>query len=101
MTVVWSRSAEITFNEEVDFIFNKWGLIEVEKFIDLVEDFLEILKTGILTGRFSKLTNAHFFVLSKQTTLVYRINKNKGQIDLLLFWNNKRNPSDFEKYLKN
>ena len=99
MIVYWSEKAEWTFNEEVDFIFRKWGNEEVEKFILLVEDFIEILESGMLIGRVSNVIDARFSVISKQTTLVYRVDKTNNRIELLMFWNNKRNPNDFAKYL--
>lgn len=100
MKIAWSRIAEETFNDELDFIFKKWGHKEVERFIALVEDFIKTLESGILKGKSSKKFNAQFSVISKQTTLVYRINKQNEHIELLLFWNNKRNPAEFEKYLR-
>jgi len=35
-TIVWQPNAEITFEEEIDFILKKWNYNEVQKFKDLV-----------------------------------------------------------------
>ncbi|WP_026978210.1 hypothetical protein [Flavobacterium tegetincola] len=42
-SILWLHEAEISYYEELDFIYEKWNIIEVENFIGLVYDFLEIL----------------------------------------------------------
>ena len=44
MKIYWSETAKASYAEELEFIFKKWGDKEVEKFITLSEEFLEILK---------------------------------------------------------
>ena len=100
MKVLWTQSAERTYFDEIDFISLKWNESEVDKFVLLVENFIQILESGILIGRPYNIENVRFSVISKQTSLVYRIYPQKNQIDLLLFWNNKRDPKEFEKFLK-
>ncbi len=38
-------------------------------------------------------------VISKQTTLFYRINENSNSVEFLLFWNNSKNPDDLVRLL--
>jgi len=40
------------------------------------------------------------FVISKQTTLFFDYKKEKGIIELLLFWNNSQNPKELKKILR-
>lgn len=101
MKIVWTQTAQETFNEELDFIYRKWNQTEVEKFLTLIDEFLSILKTGIIQGKVTARKAIMTFVISQQTTLVYTISKDKKQLILHLFWNNKRNPKDFEKFIKN
>jgi len=51
MNVIWSVEAKVTYNKELEFIFSKWSISEVAKFIHLVEEFVEKLKNGILRGK--------------------------------------------------
>ncbi len=67
----------------------------------LVNSKLEVLKTGKLEGRISKRSQIRSVVVSKQTTLFFDINKKENRIELLLFWNNKRDPKELKKVLQN
>jgi plasmid stabilization system protein ParE len=95
----WSTLAEETFAEEGYFIFRKWNSDEVEKFATLVYDFIECISNNPTIGVFISKYNAHSIVISKQTTLYYRILEDKNQVELLLFWNNKKNPKELNKLL--
>lgn len=99
MIILWAKTAKLSFAEELDFIFKKWGNKEVEKFVALSEEFLQILKSGLIEGKASFNKEIRICVISKQTTLVYKINKPKTQIVLILFWNNLKNPKALKKIL--
>lgn len=99
MTVIWTKHAKFSFNEELEFIVKKWNEKEVEGFIQLVDDFIKKLKTGILQGKISPKTNIRSFVISKQTTLFFTINENSKTIVLLLFWNNLKDPKNLKDKL--
>ena len=66
--------------------------------MELVEGHFSILKSGILLGVKLESLDAFKWVLSKQTSLIYAVREE--EIDLLLFWNNQRNPIDLMRYLK-
>lgn len=74
MNVIWSVEAKVTYNKELEFIFSKWSISEVAKFIHLVEEFVEKLKNGILRGKRLN-NNMRSFVISKQTTLFFEYNE--------------------------
>jgi hypothetical protein len=99
MEVFWTRTSEITYIEEIDFIRKKWNEEEVINFMDLVNDYISTLKSGVLIGRPYKIKNVRISVISKQTTLVYKVFEKDRRNDLLLFWNNKKDPQEFEKFL--
>ena len=97
-SVHWSTLAELTFADEVDFILKKWNQKEVDNFVFLVEDYLKHLSSNPFIGiNFSNPT-IYYFVISKQTTLYYKISEDELKIDLILFWNNKKNPKLLDKY---
>ena len=99
-SVNWSTLSRITFEDETIFIIEKWNEQEGEKFGELVHSLL--LKLGIHPemGVFRKDIKIYSLVISKQTTLFYRIIENELKIELLLFWNNKQNPKLLDKFLK-
>jgi len=98
--IIWSTLAEITFSDEIEFIFEKWNQIEVDKFDDLVRENLKRLSKNPLIGN-QKLNEQVFsLVISKQTTLYYSFSEKEKTINLILFWNNKQNPKLLDKVLR-
>lgn len=98
--VHWLTLAELTFLDEIDFILKKWNINEVEKFTLLVYDFIDTLSQNPSIGKYSSNRKIYSLVISKQTTLYYSVLEDINQIDLLLFWNNKQNPSHLKKLLR-
>lgn len=70
----------------------------MDKFLELVDETILRLSTGTLTGTINKENNIWKHVISKQTTLYYKRNFEQKPIELLLFWNNKKDPNEL-KYL--
>jgi plasmid stabilization system protein ParE len=98
--IEWKTIATYSYFNEIDFILSKWNEIEVQKFEDLVYDFLATLSKTPEIGIFNSENNCYSLVISKQTTLYYKIIEDKTQIDLILFWNNKQNPIQLKKLLR-
>lgn len=97
--IEWKEIATYSYFNELDFILSKWNQIEVQKFEDLVYDFLATLSKNPEIGIYNHQNNCYSSVISKQTTLYYKIIKDKSQIDLILFWNNKQNIVHLKKLL--
>jgi len=100
MKVLWTPTAELSYSRELENISKKWTVTEVINFMDLVDNFIENLKSGIIQGKISAKTNMWSFVISKQTTLFFDVFEDIQTIELLLFWNNKDNPKKLKKFLK-
>jgi plasmid stabilization system protein ParE len=98
--IIWSTLAEITFADEIEFIFEKWNQIEVDRFDDLVRENLKTLSKNPLIGNQKLNEQAFSLVISKQTTLYYSFSDKEETINLILFWNNKRNPKLLDKFLR-
>lgn len=97
--IEWKAVATFSYFNEIDFILSKWNEVEVQKFEDLVYDFLATLSKTPETGIYNSKNNCYSLVISRQTTLYYKIIEDKSQIDLILFWNNKQNPDGLTKLL--
>ncbi len=97
--IEWKAVATFSYFNEIDFILSKWNEVEAQKFEDLVYDFLATLSKTPEIGIYNTKNNCYSLVISKQTTLYYKIIEDKSQIDLILFWNNKQNPDDLSKLL--
>jgi plasmid stabilization system protein ParE len=99
-SIEWKPIATNTYFDEIDFILSKWNEVEVQKFEDLVYRFLTSLSKTPKIGIYKTKYNCYSLVISKQTTLYYKIIENKAQIDLILFWNNKQNPTVLKAMLQ-
>jgi plasmid stabilization system protein ParE len=99
MEINFTTSANISFEDEIEFILRKWNLDEVEKFMNLVDDFINNLSKNPYLGKKSNKRAIRVFVISKQTTVIYKVFDDINRIDVLYFWNNKRNPKDLKKYI--
>jgi len=97
--IIWQPNSEMTYYEEADFILRKWNGKEVRKFQSLVFDNIDRLIDNPYIGKFEILLKIYMIVISKQTTLYYNINEKDRIINLLLFWNNSKNPADLTKLL--
>jgi len=100
MNVIWTPTAELSYAKELEKISKKWTINEIVDFMDLVDNFVEKLESGIIQGKISQKTNLRSFVISKQTTLYFDVFEDTQTIELLLFWNNKDNPADLKYKLK-
>ncbi len=95
--IYWKSLAEITFSQEMIFILSKWNQKEVDKFAFLVDENLSRIVQNPFIGQ--PIKSIYKVVISKQTTLYYKVIESDKTIEFLVFWNNQKNPSDLIKLL--
>ncbi len=98
--VDWTLTAEETYLDEIETISNKWSKKYIEEFIDLVDDWVQKLSSGILTGKLSSVEDVRILVVSKQTSLAYKVFEKESKIELLTFWKNQLNHKTYRNYFK-
>jgi plasmid stabilization system protein ParE len=86
----WNPTAIIDYNENIDYLLEKWSEKTAQQFIDEVNHIEFILRQG--NGDFpnTDFRGVKRFVIRKQITLFYRINDN-NQVEFLRYWNNNKN----------
>lgn len=77
----------------------KWSTLAETTLVDEIDDYLEKLTKKPEIGIFNSKFNCFSIVISKQTTLFYKILKSEKKVALILFWNNKQNPDYLKKML--
>lgn len=93
MKIKWSKRAANSFNLIVELILNDWGQKAANRFIDRTNSFIEALNTNPLIGKLEPIKDdLRSFVLTRQTTIFYRI-KNTDTIILLNFFDTRQNPN--------
>jgi|SaaInl0LU_22_DNA_1037365.scaffolds.fasta_scaffold25810_2 hypothetical protein len=100
MDVIWGPKAKHSYFDELDRIHEFNTVKEVKEFINLVENVILNIRTGVLEGKVSRATEINSLVISKQTTLFFGLDKNNSRLELLLFWRNKEDPKKLVKLLK-
>lgn len=94
-TIVWSRTARETYVEILLRIQENWGDDPAVKFAEKVEATLEsirVLPFMYPPSQGSPNKSIRKCVLSKQTSLFYRIEGNS--VELITFFDNRNNPQN-------
>ena len=96
MKIVWNNNALESLDENIDYLKKKWSMRDVEIFLDIVDEKVEILKSFPEIGtlcEFKLLLRQ--FVITKHITLFYEIDA----IYLHLFWLNFNDKVDLQMLL--
>lgn len=92
MKVFWTNRARKSFDSIVAFLSEEWGVTSARKFLRLTFRLVELLKEHPHLGKEEKaIEGLRSFVLSRHTTLFYRIKAEKV-IVLLKFFDTRQNP---------
>ncbi len=91
LKIYWTKRAEKSFENIIDFLLEEWNEKVAENFTKKVFDFLNILSKFPEIGSIENgEKEIRGFNIIKQVILFYRIKENK--IILLKFFNNRQHP---------
>jgi plasmid stabilization system protein ParE len=85
--------ARKTYEDVLAYLQQHWGYQQIDKFEARTREALEYIRRSPAMYERAKQRKYRRCVLTKQTSLFYQINHKKEQIELLLFWDNRRDPS--------
>ncbi|MEM8525685.1 MAG: type II toxin-antitoxin system RelE/ParE family toxin [Bacteroidota bacterium] len=89
MNVIWSPTSKDEYAELLGYIELEFGLEAALKFLDKTEAIIETIETFPSSFPASEVKpEIRKAVITKQTSLLYRIQKDN--IQLLHFWDNRR-----------
>ena len=92
MRILWTKRAQKSFDQIVGFLQEEWSLNSAINFVQKTNNFIATLKEHPKIGRPEKVKkDLRSFVLTRQTTVFYRI-KNNEVIILLKFFDTRQNP---------
>jgi plasmid stabilization system protein ParE len=91
-SIIWSPRATDEYLDLIDYLLDKWGEKVTRKFIERIQDVLEVIseRPEIYLAT-SKRKNIRRCVVSKHTSLYYRVKADK--IELITLFDNRKNPS--------
>jgi plasmid stabilization system protein ParE len=97
--IIWTHDGLQSFEEVIIYLKNNFTDKEVQRFAAKVNEKLSFVQSNPhMYRRSKKFSNVHFTIILKKVLLVYRAKPRKKVIEVLQFWNGKRNPGTF-KYL--
>jgi len=89
MRIIWNPLAIISYNQIIEYLSIEWGKTSVNKFRDLVEDVLSVIRENPNAFECSaRYKNVRKGFITKQNTLFYKVRSK--EIELLLFWDNRQ-----------
>lgn len=89
-SITWSPAARISYLTILEYVKEEWTYKEVEAFANHTEGVLELIRQNPSLYQYSKKSDTHRCVLTKQVSLFYRIRNQ--EIELLVFWDNRQDP---------
>jgi plasmid stabilization system protein ParE len=95
MNLVWTKKASASFQQVIGYLEQEFSQKEVDTFItDVYSIIAGIQSFPKMYPQSKQLKKVHKATVSKQCSLFYT--QSKDTITLLLFWDNRRNPSSLD-----
>lgn len=92
--IYWSELAKQDYWNNIDYLIEEWSTKDASAFIKKVEDYLNVIAKNPKTFTKTNYRNTHTVPIVSQVALFYRV-INKNEIELIRFWNNKKDPNNF------
>lgn len=89
--IEWTENAIQDLKKIIEYLRNKWSIESAEKFVDILDSWLELLMVSPQIGTESrKVKGVRQILVTKHNRLFYRIIANR--IVLLDFFDTRQNP---------
>ena len=93
LNVIWSPQAIQTFSEIIDYLHKNWTEKEIRNFVQQSNKIIEhICLNPEMYQESQKKKHQYRAFIFKPVSLVYRYKPQKKEIELITFWNNRRDP---------
>jgi len=90
--VIWSPECEEDYTNILRYLNDVWGVNAALNFMEKTERTLEYLAQTPFMFEAVNRQQIRRVVINKATSLYYYVSND--QVELLYFWNNRRNPAD-------
>lgn len=90
--ILWSESAKNSFQNIIAYLEKNWSPVFVKRvstMLSTLQRYPEMCRPSV------KRKNVRIGILDKHTQLIYHYKPRKKQIEVLLFWGMRQNPSKF------
>lgn len=99
MKIIWTNTAENSLDDIINDIIKKFSINEASTFHSKVFEIIDNLK---IYPEMGKVYNSSYrkFVITKQTSLFYRVDYNSQTIYINYFFYNRKNPNVLRKIFR-
>jgi len=95
--VVWSEESLANLRGIFDYLHARWTIREIKNFSKLLDKKLKLIWDNPLLFPLSeKLTNIRRCVVSKQTTIYYRVEQ--AEIHIISVFDNRKDPEKLRRF---
>jgi plasmid stabilization system protein ParE len=91
--VIITREAELTFNQNIEYLQEEWRDSVMSQFLERVDVVVEEIRQNPFLFPSEFYENVRKAVINKRIILYYRI-VDSSTLELLTFWNTFRNPKN-------
>jgi plasmid stabilization system protein ParE len=88
--VIWTPTAQKTFNQVIDYLNEKWTESEIINFVSSTDRIVDYIVQNPKMFRKTNKKNIHEAVVTPHNLLIYKIYPTR--IYLVTFWDTRRNP---------
>jgi len=89
LNIIWSPYAEVEYLEILNYIIDNWSISDADNFNNITNDLIAKIAINHKLCPKSKTSNFRKCVVTRQTSLIYRINSDS--IDIIGFISNYSN----------
>jgi plasmid stabilization system protein ParE len=99
MKIKFSEIAKLEFEEIVHHLFEIYGRDKAINFSELLKQNLKQVETFPDSFGYFLETQNRKFMVTPYITIIYKVNHEFGQVEILNFWFNRSNPNVLLKHL--
>jgi len=93
MKIKWTPSARITYIKTLAYLEEHWTDNEVNAFAQKVSEVLDLIcESPFMYQQSKSYKNVRKGFITKHNALYYKIRPRKKELELLMFWDNRKDP---------
>ncbi len=94
LVVRWTKEAEDTFDEIIEYLEENWSEKEIQNFVRTVQKVIGQIEKNPYQFKASRYQEIRKAFITKHNSLFYYVNEADKVIELYAFWDNRQNPQE-------
>jgi plasmid stabilization system protein ParE len=96
--IFWTDEAIYSLNSCVEFLELVWDEKTIEKFLDLIDEKIELISSNPEIGSMVFSTDNRKLLIHENVSLYYKVDN--SQLKILFIWDNRQDPKKLLRDLK-